>query len=130
MENKTYKFIKEYINKNKDILTDLDIKILSKYAYEVCKQNIENVNKINKKDIIDDLNYLNNKIKDTDNTSILKDRLTREVEILNKIYNNEDIDDISFELDKLFLSSDLPVREKSNLIYKLKKDGKVKTSER
>lgn len=120
MVNKTYNYIKEYINENKEILDKNDLKLLSKYAYEIKEKNIENVNVINIKDIIKDLNNLNNNIKNTDNTSILKNRLLNEVSILDDLYNGADLNDVSYELDKLYLLSDLPVREKSSLIYKLK----------
>lgn len=95
------------------------------YATKLYKQNLENVEKENIKDIFNDFNTLNNTIKICNDTSINKKRISEMFEILEKINSYlenpklEIIVEISDKLDKLYLDSDMPLRKNSSLSYNL-----------
>lgn len=132
-QNKTYNMMIEILLKNKEIDSKRKQDYLS-YATNIKKYNYENVKEIELKDILDDIRNLNEYFKESDEISLVKDRIAKEIEIINMInelYNNPDkinlkeyIETISEELDMLYLQTDLKVRKNSGLTYTLVKKEK------
>lgn len=132
-QNKTYNMMIEILLKNKQIDSKRKQDYLS-YATNIKKYNYENVKEIELKDILDDIRNLNEYFKESDEISLVKDRIAKEIEIINMInelYNNPDkinlkeyIETISEELDMLYLQTDLKVRKNSGLTYTLVKKEK------
>jgi len=89
------------------------------YASILKEKNLENATEVDIKILIDDLSNLNNNIKSGELTSISFHRLERELKLFDTILNSGDLDEISYELDKLYIENDMGVRKNSTLSKKL-----------
>ena len=118
-DNITYNYLTEYIRNNKDVLSKNELRFLINYAIKVNDQNIENVENVSYKNLTDDLIKLNNTIKSGELTSLSFERLERLLYLFDRLLNKDNLDDISYDLDKLYLENDMPVRVNSTLVHKL-----------
>ena len=119
-KNDSYNYIANYLLEHKNDLPEEELRFLINYLAKLREQGIENKLNPNKKDIINDLARLNQEMKSGELTSLTFDRLERELVLYNKLINNEDLVDISYELDKLYMENDMPIRDNSVLVRKLK----------
>ena len=127
--NESSRRIIEYL-KNNEGLTLKERRNLLHYATQLCIYNIENIEKVNLKDYLNDLRFLYNYLSTSDINSITKDRITRLYHFI-KLYEafeneknieipNDILNELSYELDLLYLDSNLPPRKNSSLSYNLK----------
>ena len=117
--NKSYSYIIDYIKNNKSNLKKQELNFLLNYASILKEKNLENATEVDIKILIDDLSNLNNNIKSGELTSISFHRLERELKLFDAILNSGDLDEISYELDKLYIENDMGVRKNSTLSKKL-----------
>ena len=117
--NKSYSYIIDYIKNNKSNLKKQELNFLLNYASILKEKNLENATEVDIKILIDDLSNLNNNIKSGELTSISFHRLERELKLFDAILNSGDLDEISYELDKLYIENDMGVRKNSTLSNKL-----------
>lgn len=131
--NQSYNRIVEYIQNN-PMLNPIDKRNLMIYATQLYINGIENKENETIEDILEDLKKLNVKLKTSANTSIVSERLAREIQIVEQIgqyyKNGTNLEKISYELDKLYLESDMSVRKNSSLSYNLRKKEKQNESRR
>lgn len=113
--NITYQQLAKYIKKNKNNLSKKTLIFLLNYAAAIKEQNTENVEQCNKKEIIQDLIELNKISKSGALTTITCERLERELKLFEAILNNKNLEEISYELDKLYIEAGLGVRNNSVL---------------
>lgn len=132
-ENESCKRILNYIKEN-PTLEPTKKRLLISYATQLYLNNVENIEESSIQDIFSDLRVLNDSLEHSENTTIVAKRLSEELKVFEMLTafleNREnDLSDISFELDKLYLRSDLKVRKKSTLSYDLvkkKENGRIK----
>ncbi len=117
--NRTYEIIMNFIDIYKKKLSEEELKFLLRYARSLKKRNYENQNNITEIDILEDIKKLNEVIKEGELTSLSFNRLKREIELYEQLINGENIHDISYELDKLYIESDMGARKNSSLAYQL-----------
>lgn len=117
--NDSYSYIINYIKNNKLNLKKQELNFLLNYASILKEKNLENATEVDIKILIDDLSNLNNNIKSGELTSISFHRLERELKLFDAILNSGDLDEISYELDKLYIENDMGVRKNSTLSKKL-----------
>ena len=125
-KNESYNRIIEYLYKNNNIEEDDRIYLIH-YATQLYKNKLENSKEETLNDIYDSLkyylNYYNTNLTQINETSITIERINSVITILEKICSKnitqEDINVISFQIDKLYYESDLPIRKKSSLSYNL-----------
>lgn len=131
--NQSYDRIIEYVQNN-PMLNPADKRNLIMYATQLYINGIENKENETAEDILRDLATLNRKLKTSANTSIVSKRLEREMEIIEQIgeyyKSGKNLEKISYELDKLYLESDMSIRKSSSLSYNLKKKEKKYESRR
>ena len=132
--NQSYNRIREFIRENPD-LNEKRKRMLIHYATQLYTNNVENVEVVNSEDILDDLRVSNEYLSQGENTTVVAKRLQEELNIfamLQEHYKNgtDNLDEISAALDKLFLETDLGIREKSNLSYSLIKERHRKETRR
>ena len=125
-ENESCKRILNYIKSNPN-LDSTKKRLLISYAAQLYINNVENVEVAELKNIFEDLQRLNESFEKSDNTSIIAKRLNEELKLYEMLsaflQNNEsDLSEISYELDQLYLRSDLRVRQKSTLSYDLDRE--------
>lgn len=124
--NQSYNRIRKFIAENPNLSAKRK-RMLIHYATQLYTHNIENVETVNREDILDDLRILNEYLSQSENTTIVARRLQEELEIFTMLQEHykkgtDNLDEISEALDKLFLETDLGIREKSNLSYSLIKE--------
>lgn len=124
--NVSYKKIIDYIKNNKNIPEEKR-RMLINYATQLNLNNIENKQEEKIEDLFSDLEVLTDYLKNCDETSIVAERLKKELkifEMINVYYKekNDDFSDISFELDGLYLDTELKIRRNSSLAYNLDKE--------
>lgn len=132
-ENESCKRILAYIENN-PTLDSSEKRILLSYVSQLYVNDMENVEKLDLEDIFNDIKELNKSLETSDSTSLVARRLNEELklyEMLRKFMQGEeqDLSKISYELDQLYLRSNLKVRKKSDLSYyltKRKENGRVK----
>lgn len=117
--------IMNYIDNNKNI-TPVEKRMLLNYAAQLYINKVENIQNEKIELILKDIKYLNNHLKESDDTSIVRSKLDDEIkifELLNDYYKNNQLhlEEISFLLDKLYLDTDLKIRSNSSLSYNLEK---------
>ena len=118
--NYSSKDIIDFIRENKDTLKEEDIKFLLYYYRELNKdRNISG--ECNLEIILEDTKKVKEYMDSINNSEIVKERYNDLDTILEKIEKKEDINKISYLLDRLYYENNLPVREHSNLIFQLKK---------
>jgi len=120
-----YDYIVDYIKNNKHSLDAEELKFLLNYTLNLKETNLNSIEHINKKMLINDLKKLHENISKGPLTSISYQRLQTEMNLFEALLNEENLDDISYELDKLYLESDMGVRENSTLARKLHSQKKV-----
>lgn len=124
--NQSYNRIRKFIAENPNLSAKRK-RMLIHYATQLYTHNIENVETVNSEDILNDLRILNEYLSQSENTTIVARRLQEELEIFTMLQEHykkgtDNLDEISEALDKLFLETDLGIREKSNLSYSLIKE--------
>ena len=125
-ENESCKRILNYIKSNPN-LDSTKKRLLISYAAQLYINKVENVEVAELKNIFEDLQRVNESFEKSDNTSIIAKRLNEELKLYEMLsaflQNNEsDLSQISYELDQLYLRSDLRVRQKSTLSYDLDRE--------
>jgi len=126
--NNTYDYIIDYIKNNKTNLNIEELKFLLNYAAILKENNLENIMNADIGLIIGDLKKLHKNISDGQLTSISFQRLETELKLFDAILKNENLDDISYELDKLYIECDMGVRENSVLAKRLSSTQSKKVS--
>lgn len=121
--NSSYNRIIIFLKENPNINTE-EKRILISYATQLLKSNIENQQTENISDMLCDLRYVNNILKLQNQTTLNFERFQKLVDIFQMItdfYNSKEInlEEISYQLDKLYIDMDLKVRKNSCLSYNL-----------
>ena len=121
--NSSYNRIIIFLKENPNINTE-EKRILISYATQLLKSNIENQQTENISDMLCDLRYVNNILKLQKQTTLNFERFQKLVDIFQMItdfYNSKEInlEEISYQLDKLYIDMDLKVRKNSCLSYNL-----------
>lgn len=117
-ENKSYNNIIEYIRSN-DSLDDNEKRFLIHYASTLILSKKENKKAESIPDILDSVKKYNEYIKKSSDTSIVSSRIDKILKIIDMIadyFNGVDnVVEIGYCLDKLFLESDMGIRDTSSL---------------
>ena len=121
--NESYNRILEYILNNPNIEED-ERRTLISYATILKSSNVENIETENIETILADLKRLNESLKSSNDTSLVAKRIEEELEIFEMINNHyklgeQNLELISYMLDKLYMDTDLKVRKGSSLSYNL-----------
>lgn len=120
--NQSYNRIMNFL-KNNPQLNDEEKRYLIHYATELYKNNVENLENETLQDIFTSLKIYSNQLKECADTSITRNRITEIINILEQIskpnIDKKTLNEISYKLDKLYLETDLPLRENSSLSYNL-----------
>ena len=111
----TYEYIINYIKNNKSKLPKNELKFLLSYASSLKKVTAEPSSKT----IVEDLKELYKYLKTGPLTSIAVERLKKVMWLFEAILQNENLDEISYELDKLYIECGLSVRQNSALVKKI-----------
>lgn len=114
-----YDYIVNYIKNNKSKLDIEELKFLLKYVSYLNKVDLDNVAKADINLIINDLKKLHKHLSESTLTSVSFSRLEKEIKLFDSILQNKNLDDISYELDKLYIECDMGVRKNSTLVKKL-----------
>ena len=126
--NNSYNNIVEYIRSNEN-LSDNEKRYLIHYATSLQVSDVENVSTESISDMIKSVKEYTQHIKSSANTTIVYARIEKILSIIDMIsdYFNGAISlfDIGYNLDKLFLDSDMGIRDTSSLSYSLKNKKKV-----
>lgn len=126
--NSSYDRIINYIY-NTPELSQEDKRFLLHYASHLIMNKVENAPDESIEEILDGIRLFNEAMKRSVRTSIVEERLEREIHLLNMINEyykgNDNKEQIGYELDKLYLESDMGIRRSSSLSHSLeKKDTK------
>ena len=120
------KSLEDYIVKYKDELDQQDLEFLIRYLYLLKHGDSRPVpldTEDNIFEIIQDLKALSISLKEGSYTSICHSRFERMVDIFDTVskknIKTEDLSDASYELDKLFIENDMPLRKNSTLINRI-----------
>ena len=100
-----------------------EIKFLIEFKNKMKKQNIYNESQITKEELIKDIINLKDYIADN-NTSFNIKRNYLLYSLLKRVNNDDDLLEVSYLVDKLYMEYDLPIREKSAVVSKLKMEWK------
>ena len=117
--NNTSEYLENYIKANKDYLEETELKFFLKYLVSLKESKYENAINTDIKTIIMDLKKLYNNLSSRELTSLTYKRLAKELEIVNLISQRKNLEDISYELDKLYIECDMGVRENSVLVKRI-----------
>lgn len=115
--------IVSYIRENKETMKPEEVKFLIEFKNKLKKQNICNESQITKEELINDILNLKNYIADN-NTSVNIKRNYLLYSLLKRVNNDDDLLEASYLVDKLYMEYDLPIREKSAVVSKLKMEWK------
>lgn len=115
--------IVSYIKENKETMNPEEIKFLIEFKNKMKKQNIYNESQITKEELIKDIINLKDYIADN-NTSFNIKRNYLLYSLLKRVNNDDDLLEVSYLVDKLYMEYDLPIREKSAVVSKLKMEWK------
>lgn len=122
--NNSFNRIVDYLIENDFTFLEEDKKFLMNYAASIYLNGVENIQDENIKDIINDTKKINIYLLESDRNNFIngveKDYLKLLKQISSHFNGNEKIDNISLELDKLYLKLGLPPRKNSSLSYNLK----------
>lgn len=119
IKNESYDRIIQYIKENKNYINEEDLKFLLRYARSLKIRNYQNKQDLSIKEVLDDMSALNETMRQGELTHLTIDRLKREMELIEALISGEDIDVISYELDRLYVENDMGARKNSSLSYKL-----------
>lgn len=111
-------------------LSDFEKKFLFEY---IAKEydNIDFLEKTNIKGLFKDLVKLNDYYKESADTSIVKERINEELDLMNKIIEKDfdltedELIDLSYDLDKMYYISDLPFRKNDSIMKKILMDNEI-----
>lgn len=125
--NESYNRIIEYIKSSPNIEEETK-RILFSYATQLYIHNVENKETESLDEMLNDIKRLNEVLKVSNDTTIVAKRLEDEINIFEMIRchyqtGENNIEKISFELDRLYLETDLGLRQNSSLSYNLKKNN-------
>ena len=81
----------------------------------------DDVEKVDFTAVYDDLKRVTNKVKTGDSTSLNQERLVKILNLYEELLDGGNLEQISFELDLLFLENDMGIRENSQLVKHLEK---------
>lgn len=127
--NESYNRIIEYIKENPELDSERR-RILVQYASQLLINNIENIEDESMEAILSSIKLLNTTLRNGESTSIVARRLEEEIKLFELIgeyyeFGIDNKDEIIFQLDKLYLDSDMGVRKNSSFSYSLiNKKGK------
>lgn len=129
--NSSYDRIINYIY-NTPELSQEDKRFLLHYASRLIMNKVENAPDESIEEILDGIRSFNETMKRSVRTSIVEERIEREIHLLNMINEyykgNDNKEQIGYELDKLYLESDMGIRRSSSLSHSLeKKDTKSRS---
>ena len=119
-ENKDYDFLIDYIRKNRELLSSDEYLFLIEYSVKLKKQDVPDNESISKEQLLIDLIEINDYIKSGELTSLSFERLKKELGLFKALLEDEDLEKISYDVDKLYIENDLPIRSSSVLINTLK----------
>jgi len=122
--NQSFNRIIDYLN-SKSYISESSKRLLLEYATRIYKENVENVEKEELDDFLFDLKVYAEWLKSSSDTSITKLRINEIINIILELNDSKKkelpLADLSYKLDKLYLKSNLPMRNKSSLSYNLTK---------
>lgn len=126
--------LKEIMAYLKEVNPSIEEKrFLIEYLTRSARKNYNKPEKysVNVKSLMKDVQVLNDKLSLDNDTNLLKSRLSKEIDLLNgiiKLTENEDfreMNKISYELDRLYIDSDMPLRN-TDTVIKAIRDSKGK----
>jgi hypothetical protein len=121
--------ILKYLSDNTRLVTAEERRYLIHYASKLLINDIENKPEESMEDVIESLKQYNLSLKNNSDTSVVIERINLELELIrmiNDYYNGADNKEIiSYNLDKLYLESDMGIRETSSLAHTLEKTKEI-----
>lgn len=123
--------ILEHIKDNIEDISDNDREFFIRYIISKSKLNPNETYYVNENNFLNDLKKLTDLYIDCVNTSLTAKRMSIVIELFNKVsfsMGEEELIDLSIELDKLFIDSGLPVRNTDTVLRKIKfnNEGSIK----
>ena len=116
-----YNEIVEYIRENRNNITEAELRLILRYIRSIRINNINVDPNITEKSVLEDLKALNENMQKGELTPLSYKRLGKEFQLFERLLSGDSLEDISYELDKLYVDNDMDTRKKSSLIYSLKK---------
>lgn len=116
-----YNEIVEYIRENRNNITEAELRLILRYIRSIRINNINVDPNITEKSVLEDLKALNENMQKGELTPLSYKRLGKEFQLFERLLSGDSLEDISYELDKLYVDNDMNTRKKSSLIYSLKK---------
>ena len=110
----------EYMKNNKHNISYEEIRFLLGYIRKLKETKVEVDENVTPKTIVSDLKLLRNRIESGDLTKLSFERLNKVLELFERLIDEDDLDDISYEVDRLFFLNDMDVRKNSTIAQKLK----------
>ena len=129
-DNSSYNRIILFLKQNPHIDKE-EKRMLISYATQLLKDGVENYQTEDISDILCDLQYVNEILKLQNETTVSFKRIQKIVDIflmITDFYNSKEIslEEISYQLDKLYFDMDLQVRKKSGLSYNLENNKVIR----
>lgn len=125
MEKKEYSLkLDEAIKNNYYRYNESELTLLLQYRglVNTCGYRFsDDVEKVDFTAVYDDLKRVTNKVKTGDSTSLNQERLVKILNLYEELLDGGNLEQISFELDLLFLENDMGIRENSQLVKHLEK---------
>lgn len=123
--NKSYNRIMDYI-KNEENINEEKKRLLVKYATLLYVNNIENVEFESINDIAKSIKCITVELQKGIDNQITTNRLKKTAIIISELCDrldskSLDLSEISYEIDKMYLDLNLPIRKSSSLSYNLSK---------
>ena len=116
-----YNEIVEYIRENRNNITEAELRFILRYIRSIRINNINVDPNITEKSVLEDLKALNENMQKGELTPLSYKRLGKEFQLFERLLSGDSLEDISYELDKLYVDNDMDTRKKRSLIYSLKK---------
>lgn len=134
ISNKSYNRIMKHVLNDPNINSQ-EKRILVKYATQLYKNDIENIEAESVYDIIKALKCITEELKKGTDTNIFADRLKKITLIFSSLCDvmdskKSDLSSISYEVDKMYLDLDIKIRKTSSLSYNLNNLMKTKNKGR
>lgn len=130
-ENMEKTILLEHIKDNIEDISADDREFLIRYIISKSKLNPNEAYYVNENNFLNDLKKLTDLYIDCVNTSLTAKRMSIVIELFNKVsfsIGEEELIDLSIELDRLFIDSGLPVRNTDTVLRKIKfnSEGSIK----
>lgn len=115
--------ILDFVKRNVRNMSDNNREFLIRYSASKAKLNPEESYSVDKNNFLNDLKVLTDSYSNCNNTALTAKRMSKIIELIKSVnfdMGENELDDLSLELDELYIESGLPVRNTDTVLKKIR----------